>query len=647
MKGPKESAKVPRDARTSLGKRSQWSGAVFGVFAVLLAFVGFTSTSESDRALFLTLAATIALLSAALLWLARRNRRVGAMVSAVNEAFADFVAGREAEGEARLDALSAPAKRYSYLRRAIELQRTTLAMRRGLLDEAADWATRAQERKPSWTTRLYEKMQINEARAMRALILASLGRSDEALADAKTAEGSPLLSPGALARVSLSRAVVLARSGQVEQLQAHYAAEGESLVEELGARERTLSRALRRLGQPRARSVYREAGTRDELDDDGAAARDWVRKIAPEAARFVPQVARPGDPEHLQPYARPTSAVDSAEVRLKATQVEALAGAAARRKNWRRAAAVFGWGAVAVGFWFFFDTPAPQRGRHGTRPPPSASWPLDPSLVVVGAILVIATAMIAVRVQRQRRWVKVFQRTVLRLARGEDREAEEELEKAGQTGGLFYGPPSYLAAARSALRRGDTAAALLATSAGMSQARTSLQARAMHQDIVLPELLALHAFACATDGQLKDAGADLDLLEHEFPSFPFRARATYRVNLLGAIRRGDLPAAARIVATREPEMAVDLRVDLLGEVVCAAAAGGLHDEAAEALRSELAAMPRAASWIEQVAPGLIARIGRAHAVRVATPFMSYEDDTRRLDHEAAQLLALGARRPRS
>jgi hypothetical protein len=48
-----------------------------------------------------------------------------------------------------------------------------------------------------------------------------------------------------------------------------------------------------------------------------------------------------------------------------------------------------------------------------------------------------------------------------------------------------------------------------------------------------------------------------------------------------------------------------------------------------------------------VAPGLTARIGRAHAVRVATPFMSYDDDTRPLGEEAAQLLALGARRPRS
>jgi hypothetical protein len=620
--------------------------ATFVVIAVAVVLLG----SGDDAVLFRALAAVCVLLAGVLVYGGSRYQHAGALVNEVNRAFADFVAGRETEGEARLDALGPAARKSSYIRRAIELQRTALAMRRGKLDEAVDWATQVQEGKPRLATRLHESILIVEGRALRAVVQASLGRADLALADAKEVEASPLRTPSAVARASLSRALVLAKSERFEELQAHYTAEGEALVEELSPRERMLSRALRRLGQPRARSVYREAGIRDEQDDAGARDRDWVRKIAPDAARFVPRVASPTSAESFVPYERPAAAVRPGTVTARRPRVDPFVRGAQRRSRGRKVALWLVFVVAFGGVWAFLQpTPHPH---HGATPAPSA--PMDPAIVGFASVLALVTVFVALvvgilvtRVYLQRRWVRAFQGAQLRLLREDDPEARAELEKLARDGDGNFGPPSNLAVARYALRRGDTAAALSATVNGMGQARASLATSAAHQDIVLPELLSQHAFACAVDGRQQDAEADLDQLERDYPVFPFRARAAYRVNLLGAIKRGDLATAARIVAGREPEMSVELRIDLLGEVASAAAAGGLHDDAAEALQSELAAMPRAAAWIEKVAPGLTARIGRAHAVRVATPFMSYDDDTRPLGEEAAQLLALGARRPRS
>ncbi len=647
MKGPQDSPVGSQDARISLRKRQYGMAAAFMVIAVGVLLLA----SGDDAVLFRALAAICVLLAGVLVYGASRYQNAGAVVNEVNRAYADFVAGREAEGEARLDALGPAARKSSYIRRAIELQRTALAMRRGKLEEAVDWATKVQEGKPRLATRLHESILIVEGRALRAVVQASLGRADLALADAKEVEASPLRSPSAVARASLSRALVLAKSERFEELQAHYAAEGEALVEELAPRERMLSRALRRLGQPRARSVYREVGIRDEQDDAGARDREWVRKIAPDAVRFVPRVASPESAESFVPYERPVAATRPGTVTARRPRVDPIVRGARRRNRGRRVALWLVFVVAFGGVWAFLQ---PAQHSHGGAAARAPSASMDPALVGLAAVLgfigffvALVAGIVLTRVYRQRRWVRAFQGAQLRLLRDDDPEAQAELENLAQNGDGHFGPPSNLAVARYALRRGDAAAALAATANGMEQARASLATKAAHQDIVLPELLSQHAFAGAVDGRQQDAEADLDQLERDYPVFPFRARAAYRVNLLGAIKRGDLATAARIVAGREPEMSVELRIDLLGEVASAAATGGLHDEAAEALRSELAAMPRAAAWIEKVAPGLTARIGRAHAVRVATPFMSYDDDTRPLGEEAAQLLALGARRPRS
>jgi hypothetical protein len=637
------------DARVKLGDRQAWFAGVYGACAVL--FLLFALVTGVDRLFISLLAAMMGALAALFLRGSRRNKQASAAVNAVNGAYAHLVAGREAEAEASLAAAAALSGKRPYLLRAVAVQRALLAMRRGQLEEAVRWATAVQEGKPRWATKLAESVQIVEGRSFRALAQASLGRADEALADARAVESSPFLSPSSLARISLARAVVLAKSGREDELQAHFAAEGELLVEELGPRERMLSRALRRLGQPRARSVYREAGMRDEPGDD--AARDWVRKIAPDAARFVPRItlATADDAGPVASYRMAASPPPTAMPEPAAPGMGRRARGALVKGRMRVGRIALLW-AVLIGiFVALWSALEPSPGASSSVASNGGAATLVLPLAFVFAMLFVVGRVWSRR-RRQRRWLETVQQALLRLARGEGPAALAEVERAAESGGGAYGPTSYLTLARAAMRRGDAAKTLSASTSGLTLARSTLVARAAHQDIVTPELLGFHAFACASLGRMAEAETDLAAIATEHPSFAYRARAVYRVKLIAAVRAGDLGAAAQVVAAREPEMQLELGLDLLGEIVCAAAAGGLPDEAAEALRSELAAMPRVASWIEQVAPGLTARIGRAHAVRLATPFVSRsdalrEEDTVRLDEEAAQLIALGARRPRS
>ena len=645
---PSDPPSAPRtlgDARAKLRRRQIVGGALFALMAVALAFLGITSGDEGSL---VVLAGMCGALSALMFWTATRYRKLAVAVSEVNGAFVHLVAGREKEAEATLASMIARAGDQPYVLRAINVQRTILAMRRGQMEAAVDWSTRSLGGTMQFATRLTEGVQAVEGRALRSLALASLGRGEEALADARAVEGSPMAGGSALARVSLARAVLLAKSGRADELLAHYAAEGDALVEELWPRERALSRALRRMGQPRARSVYREAAVVDEPEAD--AARDWVRKIAPDAARFVPSAAHAPPPGEqggfTAPPLGPPAPRASTAIGLAAAQV----AAGARRRRVRLGGKAFalwlGIVAVAAGMWAFL-APDPHAPRHGHAPPSPAATVLSAPAVVSAVFLLLVVALVWNTRRRYQQRLQTLQQAPLALARSEDPEAKKALEALARNGGVALAPNAFLALARDAMRRGDLDGALQACVDGLGVATSTLQARAAHQDIVLPDLLATYAFALVTAGRAAEAREALATIERDHPVFPYRARAIFRVELIDAVKRGDLLTAARLVAAREPEMLVEIRVDLLGEIASAAAVGGLHDEAAEALRSELAAMPRVAAWVEQVAPGLSARIGREHSIRVATPFHSYEDDTIRLDDEAAQLLALGARRPRS
>ncbi len=612
-------------------------GLVFAALAVPLLYFGVGRHAEPS---FFTLGVMAAALGGVFLWNARAYRRFGGAADEVNSTFAQLIAGQDAEAERRLEAMAARTDLPSHVLRPINVQRTLLAMRRGQMDAAIGFATRTIEGDGRPAKNPWESLQVVEARALRALALASVGRSEEALADARTAESSPMLGALALGRLSLARAVVLAKAGRLEELHAHYAAEGDALGEELLPRERALSRALRRMGQPRTRSIYREAAILDDPADDPA--RDWVRKIAPDAARFVPTAAR--GPLADEAGASPISVEPLSPISplLPPTSTRPAKGALSKK------AAVL-WVVLLVGFAV---VRVRSSGGHGRRPDPVAGagspWTTLAIEIVVGvAAMAVLFAVGWTNRRRQQRKLQALHQAQLALVRGDDPVATATLEELASTGGITLAPIACLAQAQAALRRGDEGEALRATAQGISLSTATLQARAFLQDLHLPDLLGTHAFALAVAGRAAEAKAALAALDRDHPSFPFRARAFYRVELINAIKRGDLAAASRLVAAREPEMSVELRIDLLGDVACAAAVGGLSDEAAEALQSELHSMPRVAQWIEHVAPGLGARIGRDHSIRVATPYASYDDDTRPLDAEAAQLLALGARRPRS
>ena len=73
-------------------------------------------------------------------------------------------------------------------------------------------------------------------------------------------------------------------------------------------------------------------------------------------------------------------------------------------------------------------------------------------------------------------------------------------------------------------------------------------------DYVYPNLAAERAFALLVVGRRDDALAELALITEQFPSFPFLARATFRISLVDAIRAGDYARAGEIAAAAAVEL---------------------------------------------------------------------------------------------
>jgi hypothetical protein len=134
------------------------------------------------------------------------------------------------------------------------------------------------------------------------------------------------------------------------------------------------------------------------------------------------------------------------------------------------------------------------------------------------------------------------------------------------------------------------------------------------------------AWMLAALGRGAEADAELATLAATYSDYPAVLRGGFVVRLLGALRRGDVSLAADIAATRTSEMPLDLPTDLLADVVLAASGRPMAEDEHRRIAAELGDMTAIATWIERVAPGLIARARLGVRIDVSHEAVASEEE---------------------
>jgi hypothetical protein len=239
--------------------------------------------------MFLVVGVTFAAIGAAIAYFGAYSRRQTAAV-VVNNAAVDLIGrGKIAEAEALL--ATVPLKSGN-VRRAVGLQRAMIALRRADAPAAEALAAEVIAAPMDLLTKDAEVVQNVTALAIRALARATVGKEHEAFEDIRAVRSSDDALPDALARAAVAEATLHAKRDDREAL-ARCLRESAPLLEHTAVRERALLRAFRRMLQAEAGSVYREAARPDEAAREEPLIGEWVAKIVPRAAAFVPEA------EHL------------------------------------------------------------------------------------------------------------------------------------------------------------------------------------------------------------------------------------------------------------------------------------------------------------------------------------------------------------
>jgi hypothetical protein len=555
--------------------------------------------------------AAFVVLGGGLAYLGLHSRRQTAAVLLNNAAFDLVGRGRISEAEALLSTIRVTE---GNVRRAVETQRAVIALRRGDGVLAEQHANAAISSPPHWLTRHAEGSQVAMGIAIRAFARATQGKESEALADVQAVRAADA-TPESLARVALAEAVVLAKKDDRDAL-ARVLRSAAPLVDFMAPRERSLIRALRRMVEVRPGSIYREAARPTEPSREEPLVGEWVSKILPEAAAFVPEAERSAETPVLaapnpDPYGAPMAAGSSA------IQREATAKATSRRGG--RVVAV--WAALVVLFltiWQFLtpvssSSSAPsERGAHHPATVHAAAEPTFPfALVSVFAVVVVAVffGRIALGLRRARASEASLRAAGRKLGEGSAAECARQLEAlaAGRSDGPAASAHLMLAAL--AERRGDLAAALRQCDAGLSRISRLPALRAISSDILVPELIAERAFVLAVSGDPRQADAELATLAREHPTFAYMTRSVFRVRLIQALRAGDRDGAVRLSRERTLELPVSRRDEMLADIVLATSGGRRLDGEVERLLTELAEDQELSAWIDLMAPGIRNALG--------------------------------------
>jgi hypothetical protein len=529
----------------------------------------------------------------ALFMLPRRTR----LVQLHNAALERLMRGREQEAEELLDQI--PPKRLlrGSVARGAHLQRALLALHKGDAERSVALATTAIAMRPArWAlTQPVEQTQRAKALALRALAHASLGHDDEALADALAAETAPRATPDVLARASLARSVLLARKDQRHELAAQLALTAGLMLQWLPPRERSLVRALRRMARAPARSVYRQAAERDERPEEAKLA-SWIGKLAPGAEAFARETGSYSTAVHAPEPAPEASA--EALLQIASSRKKATVARKAPRRSWR--VLLLLWVTLIVLFFCIFEL----AGGSTSAPVYPVASSVTLGVWVVAVVVGLFVALVAWQLRRQSADGRMLSLAQLDVARSELAKAGAAFEALSQPKrSVAAAASAHLGLAQLAERKASWNDAIQHCDRGIARLSSNATLKAMHADLLYPELIALRAVALAAQGRSEEANAEASVLAKECPGYVLAARARFSLSLMRAVQSGDLDAAAEVARARTPDLPLTIRDDMLADVVLAATTTVAREER-ERIAAELHDDDELRAWIDAVAPGV-------------------------------------------
>jgi hypothetical protein len=560
------------------------------------------------------LGVSVATIGGALAYLGVLGRRQTAAVLLNNEAVDLIARGRIADAEALLDAVPTRA---GNVRRAVGIQRALIALRRADAPAAEAQANDVLAIPMGVLTREEEAAQNTLALASRGLARAMMGRGTDALDDIGAVRAAENASPEALARAAVAQATVFAKSDDRASL-ARCLREARPLLEHASVRERALLRAYRRMLQAPSGGVYREAARPTETAREEPLLGEWVAKIVPQAAAFVPEAERAPQTNPLD-----ASAPESLSVTAGSAAIQRDA---AKRSRRRMAGPAFLVWAILIGLFlgiWRFVAPEPTRDTIADASSHATS-PLALNLVgsVFGALVVaLFVGRVYAEIRRTRRSNAALRQALRALALGDHVTGSRFL-----TALTINAPASIAAAAHLQLsmfeeRACDMRAALWHCDTGLTKISRNAAVRALNSDILVPELIAQRAFLLAALNRDQQATAEIAALARDFPTFAFMTRSVLRVRIAQALRKIDLKSAVALARDRTPELPLSRRDEMLADTVLALSGGRLVEGEVERIISELGEDPVLGRWIDYMAPGArreLATRSRAR-VRIESP----------------------------
>lgn len=537
--------------------------------------------------------AVVSVTLAALAVVSARGRQQAVGASLAMAALDRASRGRFDEARTLLDAVS-PALQRTYVGQMVDTQRAALALYEGDLDAAETHATKGARE----GQRLSEMGQIHRGSALslRAVARAALGKKDESLSDVAKLRTARYRQGAFVARAALAEALLFARERDLDSLARVLREERALLLGATGPRERMVVRALARLVAAKKMSVYREPGKRDEEPLGEQAS--WVARLAPEAAAYA-TAPKLGAPQ------APPARVDPAV----AARAEKAAPKAKAARNVRATAALF---LVVVFVALFFlllraDTPvAPE--------PVSAWWPLAAVLAVAGFL----AGLVAYRLSRAKRFAEELSRAVELRLRGLHDEARAALEPLSRDTSMLVAPQAHRELASIATASGDFRGAAAFAEAGIRGVHVSETARSLGRAVLLPQLYGELALALAAEGRIARAAEELERVRVLHADYPFLARDTFRVRLVGLAATARLDEAAELARSRPVDLFLSMQEELLCDALRVHAGDALPEGERERIELEVGEEPRGA-FLDRVAPSLRAKRARAVVVPAAEP----------------------------
>jgi tetratricopeptide (TPR) repeat protein len=455
------------------------------------------------------------------------------------------------EAEKLLDEVRAsPAFEETLVARVVTTLRASIANAKGDPSRAVAAADEALAL-PRRAGRVWDDVLHLEARSHRAFANAVLGNT--IAEDVDVISGAKHAVASLIARAELACAVVLAKTEKKSELADHLRQHAGLILGHANPRERALYRALRAWTRA-SNAVYREA---PRPSGDGKL-RAWIERVVPAASPFAPnEHEAKGEPTKLPP-------VDAA--RSSAVIAARLAHAPNRPR--RRASTFI---LAVLGFFAFVFA--------GT---------LNAVGITIAGLLVLA--LIAYLRAFGNRGQTAILEAERHIASGRIPLARKDLRRVANAGGSL-GASAGHHLAMLANREGDFAAAIEEARQALALCKEPAVLEAT-RFFVVPGLLAETAVAFAALERFEDADRELAVLREGFPDYGHLASTLFRVQLVSAMRRGDLEGAAALAAARPPDLALDFATELLAELA-------LGDRSFEA---ELGSHPMTAAWLRKVAP---------------------------------------------